>query len=125
MAKVTSQKGDIPLTPAQMGIASLGKNVNVVYGDTAIELTRPTIGGNPANMLYLHVESGSFRIKAGNFTGDTNSEGTLTSDAAVAAVTDGSAGMLLSENDLRVYTAPSSVTVVGASGTDILTYYWL
>lgn len=103
-------------TSHSMALMSVSNSINHLYGNTATAITKPT--GSSYTVLVLHVESGSFRLQLGDTTGSISA-----SDPS-ASVTNGTGSMKLLQDAPMAITAPATFTVIGSSGTDILTYYW-
>jgi hypothetical protein len=98
------------------GAVALGDLINHLVGVTATLFTRPA----GKTMLVLSCEAGSFRVRLG----DRHTSG-LVSTAPGASVTNGSGSLKLAAGDSLVLPAPAQISAIGASATDILTYYWL
>jgi hypothetical protein len=121
---MTDRKTQRVNAPEHIGAISIG-DINHVVGQTATALTRPSNESSSPfsetpKTLYMQVESGSFRVQIG----DTHE--TLTYAPPVASVSDGSGSLLIFPGMVPpYYTAPSTVTVVGSSASDVLTYWWV
>ncbi len=120
---MTDRKGQRVNAPEHIGAVSIG-DINHVVGNTAVALVRPTGGTGPYNdspkTLYMQVEAGSFRVQIG----DTH--GTLTYTAPGGSVSDGSGSLLIFPGMVPpFFTAPGTVTVVGADANSVLTYWWV
>ena len=110
--------------PEHLGLISISDAINSVKGATATVLTRPVAAttspfAETPKTLAISVEVGSFRIQIG----DTSA--TISNAAPGTTTSDGSSGLLLTVGVPVAFTAPSKVTVIGSSASDILTYWWI
>ena len=110
----TNLHGQRPIAMEALGAIPVAGEIEHLVGVTKTTLTRPT----GMKTLVLHVEAGAFRAQLGAGAG-------LTGAAPGASVTDGTGSLKLAAGSQTVLPAPATITVIGTSASDVLTYYWL
>ena len=108
-----TDNGQLVNTTSQMGLAIIPENISHRTGGTdSFVLERP----DGATMILLHIESDSFRMRAGDHT-------LVYATPAADVLDDGT--WLLEELELYVFTAPKKLTIVPEKAGAILTFAWI
>lgn len=101
-----------------LGVVAISSDINHLVGTTATNLVRPAA----KTTIVLFVESGTFRFRTGDYDGSPNTA--LASGTPGTSKTDGTGSFALTVGDKLVFAAPSNLSVVGASSSDVLTYWY-
>ena len=104
--------------PESLGTRALSNSIQHYVGNTAsITLNRPA----GTHVLVVQAEQGNIRAMLG-----THLKADFPAAAhPTAAVTDGSGSWLLETGKTLFLSAPTAISFLGYSSTDVLSYYWL
>ena len=118
-----SMESQPAVTAIDLGLPVVSNNVYTLYGVAATNLVRPDSDDKYAG-LYLHVVSGNFQARIGQFDGNDGTD-LLTYAAIASSIDDGTAKLLFVEGERLGIMSPANMTFVGDSATALLTYWWV